>query len=118
MPNQIPLTLGAPGYPSTYTPSTAAVAELCKLDPHATASPQGFVRAAMRKACDGWMKWAKVQAEHGSMSRADREKPALLNRFDRYSAQNWRAAYPGDPNIYLPNQLPGRNPPAAFIGND
>jgi hypothetical protein len=27
-------------------------------------------------------------------------------------------AYPGDPQIYLPNQVPGRNLPAAYLGGD
>ena len=117
-PNQIPLTLGAPGYPSMFTPSSASVAAVRRLDRHATVSPQGFVPAAMRKVYDAWVLWTKVQAEHGSMSRADREKPALLNRFDWYSAHNWSVAYPGDPKIYAPDQVPGRNLPAAFIGEN
>ena len=61
----------------------------------------------MRNVYDAWETWAKVQAEHGSMSHADREKPALLNRFDWYSAHNWSVAYPGDPKIYRPDQVPG-----------
>jgi hypothetical protein len=34
----------------------------------------------------------------------------------RYSAHDWTTAYPGDPKIYLPDEVPGRNLPAAFIG--
>ena len=78
----------------------------------------GVVPADMRNVYAAWEQWTKVQAEHGSMSHADREKPALLNRFDWYSADNWQVAYPGDPKIYTPNEVPGRNLPAAFIGDN
>ena len=44
--------------------------------------------------------------------------PRQLNRFDWYSAHDWRVAYPGDPKIYEPNQVPGRNLPAAYLGDD
>ena len=77
-----------------------------KLESKATASRQGFVPAAMRKVYDAWEAWAaEGEAEHGSMSHADREKPALLNRLDWYSAHNWSVAYPGDPKIYLPGVI-------------
>ena len=33
-------------------------------------------------------------------------------------AHDWRVAYPGDPKIYTPNEVPGRNLPAAFLGDD
>ena len=73
----------------------------------------------MRSVYDAWMAWQKQQAaDNGSMSRADREKPVLLNRFDWYSAHNWQVAYPGDPKIYRPDQVPGRNLPAAFLGDN
>ncbi len=39
-----------------------------------------------------------------------------LNRYDWYSAHDWKVAYPGDPKIYRPNQVPGRKLPAIFIG--
>ena len=35
-------------------------------------------------------------------------EPGLLNRFDWYSAHNWTVAYPGDPEIYTPNEVPGK----------
>ena len=112
-PNQIPLTLGAPGYPSTLTtpPSGATAAE------RADFSPQGEVPAAMRPVYAAWMKWSRKQAWNGPMARADAEKPALLNRFDWYSAHNWKVAYPGDGKIEMPDQVAGRNLPAAFLGD-
>jgi hypothetical protein len=43
---------------------------------------------------------------------------AAAGAFDWYSSHDWRIAYPGDPKIYLPDQVPGRNLPAAFLGDD
>jgi hypothetical protein len=40
------------------------------------------------------------------------------HRVDWYSAHDWKVAYRGDPKIYPPDQVPGRNLPAAFIGNN
>ena len=42
--------------------------------------------------------------------------PAMLNRLDWYSTHDWSVAYPGDGKIELPDQVPGRNLPAAFLG--
>jgi hypothetical protein len=44
--------------------------------------------------------------------------PSQLNRFDWYSAHDWKVAYPGDSKIYLPDQVPGYRLPAAFLGGD
>jgi len=115
--NIIPLNLGAPGGPTTFTPSATVSADLRKAYPDTAVSTEGVVPKDMRKVYDAWEEWAKVQAEHGSMSHADREKPAELNRMDWYSAHSWSVAYPGDPKIYLPDQVPGRNLPAAFLGD-
>ena len=41
----------------------------------------------------------------------------LLSRDDWYVAHDWTVAYPGDRKIYTPSTAPGRNIPAAFIGN-
>ena len=48
----------------------------------------------------------------------DRVNPQVMNRFDWYSAHDWRVAYPGDPKIYTPDEVPGRNLPAAYLGDD
>ena len=114
-PNEIPLNLGAPGGPQTLTSPPASATKAERQD----FRPQGEVPADMRSVYDAWMAWQKQQAaDNGSMSRADREKPVLLDRFDWYSAHNWQVAYPGDPKIYLPDQVPGRNLPAAFLGDN
>ena len=115
VPNEIPLTLGAPGYPSTLTaPPAGATAQERKAF-HA-AGPGGSGHAERLRGLEAVGEGPGRST--GSMSRADRENPEQLNRLDWYSAHDWKLAYPGDPKIYLPDQVPGRNLPAAFIGNN
>jgi YVTN family beta-propeller protein len=113
-PNIVPLTLGAPGYPSTFTPSstTATIA-----GSKAQLSPEGVVPADMKSVYASWMGWMATQDARGKFSGPDRVNPEQLNRLDWYSAHNWKVAYPGDSKIYRPGQVPGRNLPAALIGN-
>jgi Phosphoesterase family len=114
VPNQIPLTLGAPGYPSTLVASDVK---------HMTPAerkdfrPQGIVPADMRSVYRAWQSWLAQQGRQHKFDGPDRMKPVMLNRYDWYSAHNWSQAYPGDPKIYKPDQVPGRNVPAAFLGN-
>ncbi len=103
-PNEIPLTLGVKGF------ATRAAAK--------TGGPvQGAVPAAMQGVYDAWMSWKQHQRFLGRDARPDSAKPVLLNRLDWYSAHDWTLAYPGDPKIYLPDEVPGRSLPAAFIGD-
>jgi YVTN family beta-propeller protein len=112
-PNQIPLTLGAPNYPSTLTavPAGSSPAE------RKAFSPQGAVPADMQSVYAAWEAWSEQQGAKHRFDGPDKVNPELLNRFDWYAAHNWQVAYPGDPRIYLPNQVPGRNLPAAFLGD-
>jgi hypothetical protein len=105
LPNQIPLTLGAPGYASTM--ATSADRKL---------SLMGTVPASERKVYEAWVAWSKRQHFSGRHARQDYAKPVLLNRLDWYSAHNWTLAYPGDRKIFAPDQVPNRNLPAALIG--
>ena len=100
--NRIPLTLGATGYPSTIT--------------HGLQTGTGAVPASERQVYAAWVAWSRRQRFSGRRAAPDTAKPALLNRVDWYSAHNWTVAYPGDAKIYGPDAVPGRNIPAAFIG--
>jgi len=71
----------------------------------------------MQGVYNAWMSWKQQQRFLGRNAIPDSAKPVLLNRFDWYSAHDWKLAYPGDPKIYLPDEVPGRNLPAAFIGD-
>jgi YVTN family beta-propeller protein len=106
-PNQIPLTLGAPGYVPTATAQEKA-----------DFKAKNAVPAEMTGVYHAWLSWEKAQAARGRFSHADAVNPAQLNRFDWYSAHDWKVAYPGDSRIYLPGQVPGYRLPAAFIGGD
>ena len=109
-PNQIQLNLGAPGGP---TPSSSAN----PAERNGSAA-QGIVPADMRSVYAAWMAWSRQQVAQHHFDGPDRVNPEQLNRFDWYSAHNWRVAYPGDPQIYTPNQVPGHNLPAAFLGDN
>ncbi|MFZ0970984.1 MAG: bifunctional YncE family protein/alkaline phosphatase family protein [Solirubrobacteraceae bacterium] len=113
-PNQIPLTLGAPGYPSTLsTPAAGATAA-----ERQAFRPQGVVPADMKSIYKAWKVWSAQQAAEHHFDGPDHVNPEQMNRYDWYSAHDWRLAYPGDPKIYTPTQVPGRNLPAAFIGDN
>jgi YVTN family beta-propeller protein len=103
--NEIPLTLGAPGYPSTITSGPL--------------KGTGAVPSSMRKVYRAWVRWSRSPRRrfNGIGARQDVSNPAQLDRLDWYSAHNWTVAYPGDKRIDLPDQVPGRNLPNAFIGN-
>jgi YVTN family beta-propeller protein len=113
-PNQIPLTLGAPGYPSTLPAPTAGdtAAE------RKAFVPQGVLPADMKSVYKAWAAWLGQQGHEGHFDGPDKVNPQELNRYDWYSAHDWRIAYPGDPKIYTPNQVPGRNLPPAFLGDN
>ena len=106
-PNQIPLTLGMPT--TTSSSSTGS---------NPAVRSQASVPADMKSVYQAWVAWSTQQAAEHHFDGPDRVNPQLLNRFDWYSAHDWRVAYPGDPKIYTPNQVPGRNLPAAFLGDD
>ena len=99
---KIPLTLGAPGFPSKIT--------------HGALAGTGSVPASEEKVFQAWVTWSKRQRFNGLHAAPDTAKPAMLNRLDWYSAHNWTVAYPGDAKIFAPNQVPGRDLPAAFLG--
>jgi YVTN family beta-propeller protein len=103
-PNEIPLTLGVEGFPATAAAKSGGPV-------------QGAVPASMGSVYGAWMSWKQHQGFSGKDGLPDRAKPLLLNRFDWYSAHDWTVAYPGDPKIYEPDEVPGAGLPAAFLGD-
>jgi YVTN family beta-propeller protein len=104
VPNEIPLTLGVAGSAATAAAKSGGPV-------------QGAVPASMQGVHNAWMSWKQHQSFLGRNALPDSAKPVLLNRFDWYSAHDWKVAYPGDPKIYLPDEVPGGNLPAAFLGD-
>jgi YVTN family beta-propeller protein len=114
VPNEVPLTLGVAGFSSTATPATPTTTAAT---PTTGGPVQGAVPASMQSVYNTWMSWKQHQRFLGPDAIPDAAKPVLLNRFDWYSAHDWQVAYPGDPKIYLPDEVPGRELPAALIGD-
>ncbi len=104
LPNQIPLTLGVPGFPTTAVATSGGPV-------------QGAVTSSMQGTYQAWMSWKRQQGFRGLRGRPDSAKPELLDRFDWYSAHDWKVAYPGDPKIYRPDEVPGGKLPAALLGD-
>ncbi len=102
IPNEIPLTLGAPGYPTTYVTTDGV-------------RVSDSVPADERSVYAAWAKWSRLQRFNGRDALQDFAKPVMLNRLDWYSAHDWKVAYPGDKRILAPDQVPYRNVPAAFL---
>lgn len=48
----------------------------------------------------------------------DSVNPEQLNRYDWYTAHGWSKPYPGDSRILTPGEVPGRNLPAGYLGED
>ncbi len=71
----------------------------------------------MAKVSESWNQWKNRQPFQGKDGKPDSAKPLLLDRFDWYSAHDWKQAYPGDPKIYRPSEVPGGNLPAAVTGD-
>ena len=117
LPNEIPLNCGASGSGDPKTCAIpAATAQLRREAPGVTRLI-GVVPASMRSVARAWKEWLQHESRLGLFHGPDRVKPALLNRYDWYSAHDWTVAYPGDRKIFTPNTVPGRNIPAAFLGN-
>jgi YVTN family beta-propeller protein len=98
LPNNVPLDLGVPPSPK------ADMASALKIP------------SAMRAIYRQWIAWSEAQPFAGPEAQADRSNPAQLNHLNWYAATGWKRPYPGESRILAPNQVPGRNRPAAEIG--
>ncbi|MFY9914507.1 MAG: bifunctional YncE family protein/alkaline phosphatase family protein [Nocardioidaceae bacterium] len=61
-----------------------------------------------------WKKWATGQHFSGKHPQPDFANTELMNRYTWYDAHHWDLPYPGDPRIYLPDEVPG----AALPGSE
>ena len=103
-PNQVPLTTGAPGYASTSTAAPAAAS--------ASAVP-----ASAQPVYRQWVVWSRQGRFNGSHAMQDWANPAQLNRLDWYTSHGWTTPYPGDKAVLTPDQVPGANAPAGYLGD-
>lgn len=63
------------------------------------------------------MVWRHDGRFNGKGAIQDWANPAQLNRLDWHSAHNWKLPYPGDQKILMPDQVPGHNLPAEYLGD-
>jgi YVTN family beta-propeller protein len=123
--NQIPLTLGAEG---TEAETEAEEKEIAEADAKAGMpdyQPEVLKRtevpATEKGTAQAWSTWMATKAEKrltGMHAAVDSVNPEQLNRYDWYTAHGWSKPYPGDAKILKPGEVPGRNLPAGYLGED
>jgi YVTN family beta-propeller protein len=109
VPNQTSLTAGLSG---TSLPSCGA-----NVPPGQTESAiqaANAVPASEQPVAAQWATWLKSQHTTGGTSAVpDYANPEQMNRYDWYSASDWKKPYPGDSKIYAPAQVPGASLPSS-----
>jgi YVTN family beta-propeller protein len=114
VPNQIPLTQGLAPSPS----ATASPAGATATPSFVPASPATLgIPVSAQAVYEQWVVWSHNGRFNGSGAIQDWANPAQLNRLDWYSAHGWKVPYPGDAAILSPNQVPGHNLPADYLGD-
>ncbi len=108
VPNQISLTLGL----TAGSTAKNGVRQFVSASPAA----QGIPRSEW-KVYEAWVVWSRNGRFNGKGAIQDWANPAQLNRLDWYSAHHWKVPYPGDKTILAPNQVPGHNLPADYLGD-
>jgi len=112
-PDNTPYTAKANHIPLT---ENIATAPACGLDtPPNPAPAAGPVPANYVSYAVAWEKWAKKQHLTGKHPQADFANPEQMNRYTWYDAHHWDLPYPGDPKIYLPDEVPGAALPGSEV---
>ncbi|HTJ66083.1 MAG TPA: alkaline phosphatase family protein [Actinospica sp.] len=114
VPNQTSLTLGVSPAPScgADVPAGQTAATVAKANAAATAVP-----AAEASVAAQWKSWAAQQHLVGKNAVPDYANPEQMNRYTYYQTTGWTKAYPGDPKIYAPNDVPGAFIPSSDADN-
>ncbi|MGH3252732.1 MAG: alkaline phosphatase family protein, partial [Trebonia sp.] len=112
VPNQIPLTEGISTAPAcgldTLGLTGSAATALNTAEVQKTAVP-----TAEQATAAAWQTWLAGQHTSGNGAVPDYANPEQMNRYTWYQAHGWTVAYPGDPKIYTPSQVPGASLPSA-----
>ncbi|ETK36881.1 alkaline phosphatase family protein [Microbispora sp. ATCC PTA-5024] len=109
LPNRTSLTLGLSG---SNLPSCGADTPAPQ-DPAAAAPPSAKVPADKQEIAKKWGAWKSQQSFNGPNARADSGNPEQMNRFSWYEAHDFKKPYPGDDEIYTPDQVPGAYIPSS-----
>jgi YVTN family beta-propeller protein len=108
VPNRTSLTLGVSPQPSCGSDTPAAQ------DTRAAAAPTSVtVPAAEKKVAARWKTWASHQRLTGPNAVPDYANPAQMNRYTWYQTHNWTKPYPGESEIYAPDDVPGAYLPSS-----
>jgi YVTN family beta-propeller protein len=123
--NQIPLSLGAEG---TEAETEEEEKEIAAVDAKAgtpdyapEAAKLTTPPAAEKQVAQEWSSWMATVGKKrltGRHAEPDSVNPEQLNRYDWYTAHGWTKPYPGDSKVLKPEQVPGRNLPAGYLGED
>jgi YVTN family beta-propeller protein len=116
--NQVPLTEGVVTEPvcgwDTMGKTGAAAAAV-----DAAAKKAAEIPASEQSVAADWQKWAEKQhftGTNGHNAIPDYDDPALMNRWTWYQTHHWTSPYPGDAEIYGPDDVPGI--PAGSVNHD
>ncbi|WP_439377184.1 alkaline phosphatase family protein [Amycolatopsis lexingtonensis] len=107
LPNRTSLTGGLATQPSC-GPDTPAAA-----NPAAAPVPSSAVPADKRQVAAQWEEWTTHQRLTGPNAVADYANPAQMNHFTWYQTHGWAQPYPGEPQVFAPDQVPGAYLPSA-----
>ncbi|HTI26171.1 MAG TPA: alkaline phosphatase family protein, partial [Kutzneria sp.] len=109
LPNRTSLTLGL----STANLPSCGADVPAPQDPAAAAAPTAKVPAAEQGTAAKWGAWKAQQKFTGPDAKADSASPEQMNRFSWYEAHDFKKPYPGETEIYTPDQVPGAYIPSS-----
>ncbi|RSM46054.1 phosphoesterase [Amycolatopsis balhimycina DSM 5908] len=107
VPNRTSLTAGLATQPSCGADTPAPP------NPAAAPVPSSAVPADKQHVAAQWQEWTTHQRLTGPDAVADYANPAQMNHFTWYQTHGWQLPYPGEPQVYAPDQVPGAYLPSA-----
>ncbi|HWD06372.1 MAG TPA: alkaline phosphatase family protein [Amycolatopsis sp.] len=105
VPNRTSLTAGLATQPSCGSDVVAPQ--------FAAAQPSTAVPADEQQTAAQWAAWAKNQHFTGPNAIADYANPEQMNHYTWYQVHGWKTPYPGEKQIFSPNQVPGAYLPSS-----
>lgn len=107
LPNRTALTDGLK------TPPACGLDTPAPQDPSAAAVPSAKVPAGKKALAAEWEDWQSKQRLTGPDARPDFANPAQMNHFTWYQTHGWTKPYPGEGEIFAPDDVPGAFIPSA-----
>ncbi|MET8999494.1 alkaline phosphatase family protein [Amycolatopsis sp. NPDC004169] len=107
VPNRTSLTAGLATQPACGADTPAPP------DPAAAPVPSSAVPAGKREVAAQWQEWTTHQRLTGPDAVADYANPAQMNHFTWYQTHGWQVPYPGESEVFAPEQVPGAFLPSA-----